>query len=686
MLATSVKEAFDDPDWIFEIKWDGYRAVAEVEDGEVNLHSRNNLPFNHKFIPVAEALKDLGFDAVLDGELVILDESGRSRFQGIQNYQTTGEGNLVYYVFDILYLNGHDLTSLPLLKRKEILKEVLPELPGIIYSDHVEENGIDFFNAARDGGLEGIIAKDGRSPYRIGRRSREWLKIKTSMRQEAVIGGFTEPKGSRKAMGALVLGVYNDKGELDYIGHTGGGFDDEGLKQMHKRLEPYIQKECPFKVKPKTNARATWVKPELVCEVTFSEWTDAGTLRQPIFLAMREDKKAKEVKREIPEEIDEVPELKNAETMKDKNKAGKKKETAGKKKKTAPGGKTGKKKASAGGPDDMSVSAPKNLVERTGIGNNAVRKPKSSLSAGKKASEKEVTIEGITLKLTNLDKYYFPKDGYTKGDLIEYYEKISDYILPYLKGRPESLNRHPNGINGENFFQKNMGSALPDWIKSQEIFSEHNNAHINYMICDDLPTLIYMANLGCIEINPWFSTVENLTNPDYMVIDLDPEDISFNKVVETAIAVKEVLDEAKADAYCKTSGATGLHIYIPLGAKYDYEISKEFGHLIAQIVHRRIPSFTSIERSPSKRQKKVYLDYLQNRKGQTLAAPYSARPKPGATVATPLEWKEVKIGLDPGDFTIRTIFKRLEKKGDMFKPVLGKGVNIEKCIKNLEKM
>lgn len=618
MLATLVKESFDDEDWLFEIKWDGYRAVAEIKDGKVNLHSRNNISFNSKFAAIADELENFSGNVILDGEIVVVDEKGKSNFQLLQNYQRTGSGNIIYYVFDILYLDKYDLTELPLIERKNILKEFLPEEEKIRFSDHVTEKGKDFFKLAQDNSLEGIIAKKTSSVYQANKRSRDWLKIKTSLRQEAIICGFTKPRGSRKAFGALVLGIYDDD-ELIYIGHTGSGFNEETLKQVKKKLDPLVTKTSPFKKKPKTNMPVTWVKPELVCEVNFSEWTVDNNMRHPIFMGIREDKKASEVTKEMA-----------AETSRAK----------------ANGKQTSKKKSPA-------------------------------KKSGKKNSD---------LKLTNLDKIYFPDEGFTKGDIIEYYNKISRYILPYLKNRPESLNRHPNGINGKSFYQKDMRDTVPDWADTKLIYSESNDKDINYFICNDKQSLLYLVNLGCIEINPWFSRVQSLENPDYAVIDLDPEEISFDKVVETALCVKEVLDEAGVKSYCKTSGATGLHIYIPLKAKYDYDVAKEFAHLIAKIVHSRIPGFTSLERSPSKRKKKVYLDYLQNRKGQTLAAPYSVRPKPGATVATPLEWNEVKTGLNPKDFTIKTIHERLKKKGDIFKPVLGAGINIQKILKKLESM
>jgi len=297
--------------------------------------------------------------------------------------------------------------------------------------------------------------------------------------------------------------------------------------------------------------------------------------------------------------------------------------------------------------------------------------------------DKLIKINGKKFELTNLEKIYWPSEKYTKGELIEYYHTISKYILPYIKNRPHSLNRYPNGIKGQSFYQKDVKGKVADWIETAEVYSESNDENINYYVCTDEASLLYMVNLGCIEINPWFSEVKKINNPDFLAIDLDPLDISFKQVIETAKAVKEVLDKAGAACFCKTSGATGIHIYIPLRAKYDFEIAKEFAHVIAEMVNNMIPKITSIERSPSKRKKKVYIDYLQNRKGQTLAAPYSVRPKPKAPVSTPLEWKELNSIESPEEFTIKTIHKRLKKKGDLFKGVLGKGIDIEKCLRNL---
>jgi bifunctional non-homologous end joining protein LigD len=302
MLATLVREPFDHPDWLFEVKWDGYRAIAEIQDGKVSLYTRKQISLNKKFFPVTEALQKCGFDAVLDGEIVVVDAQGHPDFQMLQNYQKSGRGHLLYYVFDLLFFQGHDLTNLPLLERKDLLKKILPDAKHLKFSDHVGKEGILFFQVVKEKGLEGVIAKQAQSTYRMGQRSRQWLKIKTQLTQEGVIAGFTEPRGGRKYFGSLVLGVYAG-GELIYIGHSGGGFGATDLKNIYDRLQPLIQPECPFKIEPATNAPATWVKPQLVCEVAFSGWTEEGLMRHPVFSRLREDMAAREVVREKPEEI-----------------------------------------------------------------------------------------------------------------------------------------------------------------------------------------------------------------------------------------------------------------------------------------------------------------------------------------------------------------------------------------------
>lgn len=661
MLAKIKKEPFDDEDWIFELKYDGYRAIVEIEKNEVNIYSRNLNSFNTKFTPLVKKLQKLGHEAVLDGEVVILNKEGKPEFQLLQNFQKTLKGELHFYVFDLLFLNGYELYSLPLIERKKFLKEIIEELddPSITYGDHIESKGIDFFKEAQKQNLEGIIAKKADSTYQTNNRSSSWFKIKTSMRQEAVIAGFTEPRGSRKTFGALVLGVYeNDK--LEYIGHTGGGFNGESLKLVMAKMKPLTRKTSPFSKKIKTNTPVTWIKPELVCEVAFSEWTVEGSMRHPIFQGLREDKKAKEVLREVPAAI---PDGKKLKTLEEDLAVGKKS--------------TNKTKSTT--KEDKTKPAKKKERLAKSKSNKKAALPEIS----KKDKEKTIELDGRSLHLTSLDKVYWPEEGYTKGDVIRHYLTVSEFILPYLKDRPENMLRHPNGIAEKGFFHKDVSDLNMEWLETVEVYSESNDKDIQYLICNDQSTLTYMNQLGCIEINPWNSRVQSLEKPDWIVIDLDPADNTFDEVIETALVVKEVLDKAGAESFIKTSGSSGMHIFVPMGAKYDYEQAKNFAHVIAQLTHEGLPKLTSLKRSPKERKKQIYLDYLQNRKGQTLSVVYSVRPKPGATVSTPLKWEEVKKGLHPSQFTINNIQKRLEKHGDLFKGVLGKGVDMEKCLENL---
>jgi bifunctional non-homologous end joining protein LigD len=314
------------------------------------------------------------------------------------------------------------------------------------------------------------------------------------------------------------------------------------------------------------------------------------------------------------------------------------------------------------------------------------KKTTSSTATTGDEKDRTYTFGRNKVKVTNVDKVYFPEEGITKGNVVEYYISMADYILPYLKGRPESLLRHPNGIKSQSFFQKDAADNVPSFVKNQHVFSESNNKEINYIVCDNLATLVYLNNLGCIEINPWHSTVKNLENPDYLMIDIDPsEKNTFDQVIQVALVVKNIHDKAGAPAICKTSGASGMHIYVPTGKKYSYEQVKDFAYIICMMANDELKDFTTLERNLTKRgNKHIYMDYLQNRRGQTIASVYSLRPKPGGTVSTPLLWEEVKKGLSPKQFTIYNTHDRVEKMGDLFKGVLGEGIDLEKCLKNLE--
>jgi bifunctional non-homologous end joining protein LigD len=615
MLATLVEDPFDRSGWLFELKWDGYRALAEVRGGSVRLYSRNDKTLNGQFSPIVEALGSITFEALFDGEVVVVDPAGRADFQLLQNYLRTGLGGLVYYVFDLLHLDGHDLRGLPLARRKSILRQVLPDLPHVRLSDHVETEGIALFREATARGVEGIIAKDGSSPYRSGHRGEEWLKIKARLSQEAVIGGFTRPRGKRVGLGALLLGVY-EEGALVYIGSAGAGLTDGELASLRARLEPLIAGASPFAKPPGTHTAATWVEPALVCEVTFTEWTDEGLMRHPVFLGLREDKEPGDVRRER-----------------------------------------------AGAPPASAAPFP-------GTKSSAPPKKRGSLA---------LLNEG-KVSLTNLDKVFWPDEGHTKGDVIAYYREVAPFILPHLKDRPESLHRHPDGITGESFYQKHVDHTVPAWVETVTIPSDSRKGETTYLLCQDEAALLYMANLGCVEINPWHSRIGRLESPDYLVLDLDPLDVPFGEVVKTAVTIREVLLEIGAWGFCKTSGARGLHVYVPLGARYSHAEATQFARLVSLLVHARLPASTSMERMPEKRRGKVYLDYLQNGLGQTLVAPYSLRPRSGAPVSTPLTWAEVNGELDPTRFTMETTLDRLLRMGDLWHDVRGRAIDMARCL------
>lgn len=608
MLATLIDHSFDSDDWLFEIKWDGYRGLAFIDNGNVQLKSRNKILLNQNFPTIIQQLKKIPGQAILDGELVVIDSQGKSHFQLMQNYQRERKGHLCYYVFDLLYKDGQNLSQLPLIERKEILKKYLDQLnlPLIRFSGHVLREGEAFFKEAAKKGLEGIIGKKIASTYQ-SRRSKDWVKIKTILQQEVVIGGFTAPRGSRKKFGALLVGIYDDQKQLQYSGHVGGGFDEALLDEVYDKLKPLIQKKSAFEVTPKANAPVTWVKPKLICEVSFSEWTKDNMMRHPVFHGLRVDKKPQSVKKEVPDQL----------------------------------------------PSDL-----KNKNAR--LTNN----------------EK--------LVFTNSEKIYWSEENYTKGDLIEYYRTIAPFILPHLKDRPIMLHRYPDGIKGKDFYQKDLSFSHPNWIKTYPI--QHAGKTNHYLRINDLASLLYAINLGSIDLHPFMSRYKNLENPDYCVIDLDPHGVPFERTVEVALAMHEILESIEIAHFCKTSGGKGLHIVIPLHSKYDYEQSKQFATIIALCVHKKFPALTSLERNPEKRPKKIYLDCLQNRFGQTLAAPYSVRPRPHACVSTPLLWEEITKKLDPSHYNMKTIPKRLETLGDIFQAVLKLTINMKTALTKMKKI
>src|SRR5436190_137737 len=539
MLATLVDEPFDEPGWLYEVKWDGYRAIALLNRGKVNLISRNNKSFNEKFYPLYKALAGWNINAIIDGEVTVLNKKGISHFGSLQNWRSEADGELLYYVFDILWLDGYDLTRLPLIKRRKILKQNLPHEEMIRMSESFETSAKEFLDVAANMGMEGVIAKKADSLYRVGERTRDWLKIKVQKRHEVVIGGYTQNEGSGKSFSSLLVGLY-ENGKLEYIGKIGTGFTNQLQKDLMAKMRSLITSKAPFKEIPDINkpsrfrpnpprATATWLKPQLVCEVSYAEITEDGVMRHPSFEGLREDKKARDVVKETSVDAKEVI----------------KKEKI--------------KKAS---------SQKKNAVDTSYI--------KPAVSKGRKTllnpnEETQVrNIDGHELKFTNLSKIYWPKERYTKRDMLNYYYQVAPYLLPYLKDRPQSLNRYPNGINGKSFYQKDITNKAPGWIK-MEPYTTSEGEDKNFLVHEDEESILYMANAGAIEMNPWNSTIHKEDYPDWCLIDLDPtEKNSFEEVIQVAQTTKKVLDEIGVVGYPKTSGSTGIHVYIPLGAKYTY--------------------------------------------------------------------------------------------------------------------
>ncbi|WP_229684404.1 DNA ligase D [Flavobacterium limi] len=642
MLATLVNEPFDDPLWSYEVKWDGYRSMAYIHKGVVSLTSRNNKPFTDKYYPITNALEKWKNDAVLDGEILVLQEDGKADFSALQNWRSEADGHLVFYVFDILWYNGINLMELELSHRQLILKQILPTNDDRIRLSQAFEGGIGFFETAKKMGLEGIMAKRKDSLYIPDSRNRQWLKIKANKRQEVVIGGYTKNDSSSKLFSSLLLGVY-EGGELAYTGKVGTGFTDKMQREMMEQFRPLITTKIPFASEPDINkpsrfrpnpphAEAVWLKPVLVCEVSYAEITSDGVFRHPSFEGMRNDKKAAEV----------VLEAESSSTSIVKE------------------SKTSQKK-----------SAPSPLTAPGKSARGTLLNPSEETQTRK--------IKGQNMTFSHLSKIYWPRDGFTKRDMFNYYYQAAEFILPYLKDRPLSLNRFPGGIQGKSFYQKDVKGKAPQWAETFP-YTTSDGESKEFLVGDDEKTLMYMASLGCIEMNPWFSRVQKPDNPDYCVIDLDPDQNTFEQVIRAACEVKNILDALEIEGYVKTSGSTGIHIYIPLGAKYSYDQSQMFGRMIASVVHSQLPDFTSLERQIKNRGGRMYLDFLQNRPGATIACPYSLRPKPGATVSMPLHWEEVKKGLAMKDFTIENSIARIRSEGDIFKGSLKKGIDMKKAV------
>jgi bifunctional non-homologous end joining protein LigD len=624
MLCTLIKEPFDDPDFLYEVKLDGYRIIAYVQNGKVVLSSRSGLDYTKKYPSVEHELSQLNVDVILDGELVALNEEGLPDFDRLQ--KNNGTSPLVFYAFDILWFKGYSLEDLQLMERKDILSKAIIFNEVIRYSESFDQ-GIALFELIKKQEMEGIVAKRRTSKYQPGKRGNDWLKLPTEKRQEFVVGAWAESSNGR-AFRSLLFGAYNKDRKLEWIGRSGGGYKEKDMPAILKKLKALETDESPFvnKILDTKGAKIHYVKPELVANFKFATWTKSGRIRKPAtFLGFRNDKKPKNVVREVP--LSRREEEKVIEDAASK------------------------------------TNAPK---EKTSAASNWPELEKIPVT-----SKDKIEIENCTVELTNVEKQIW--QGVTKADLITYYNSIADYILPYLHNRPQSLHLKPYGATAPGFYIKDMEGRQPDCADIFSTKRKHPKKGkrniIDYLVCNNTPTLLYMINLGCIDINPWTSRTDNYLQPDFIIIDLDPSDEDFKKVIKTALAAKKVFDKLKIKAFPKTSGKTGMHLYIPCEG-FSFPEARAIAENICTQINKLLPAITTTEVTVSKRGTKLYIDPNQNDEADTVAAPYCVRPASQPTVSTPLDWREINDKLDFKKFTIHTIPERIGKKGDLFEGVM----------------
>jgi bifunctional non-homologous end joining protein LigD len=603
MLATLTEELPHGDEWLFEVKWDGYRALGYVREGEAKLVSRNGNDLTGRFPDVAKALARAvrSPECVVDGEVCALDEHGRPSFSAMQ--QGKPGTAIVYEVFDVLEIDGAPVLDLPLTERRARLEQLFDARSTTVQLSGFFDDGDALLQAATEQGLEGVMAKRATSPYVEGGRTRHWLKIKTHGRQEFVICGWTKGQGRRAgSFGALVLGAYRD-GELQWVGNCGTGFTERDIDELLAKLEPLRADSSPFPVVPKMpkirRGDVVWAEPALVCEVEFAEWTHDGHLRAPSFQGLRDDKAPAEVRREEPVE----------------------------------------------------------------------------LRAGR-------------VKLSNLDKVFFAAEGITKGDLIEYYRAVAPVLLPHLRDRPFTMRRYPDGAFGKAFFQKDAPKHMPDWIATFRAHvstreSPSRKKWIEAPIVNDEDALLWMVNMGCIDMNTWYSRVDKPDRPDFVLFDLDPSpDVGFRETVQVALIVKAALDVLGLESFPKTSSADGMHVLVPIERRYTYDDTREFSEIVASAIARTHRGLATTEWVKSKR-RGVLIDSNQNGEGKTIASVYSVRPRVGAPVSTPLRWDEVNETLDPSAFTMDVVFERVRAHGDLFAGVLTTRQRLDRALKAL---
>ena len=603
MLATLARELPVGGDWVYEVKWDGYRALGYVRGGEARLVSRNGNDLTARFADVAKALAKAArsSECVVDGEVCALDENGKPSFSAMQ--QGRPGTALVYEVFDVLEIDGVPVVDLPLVERRERLEALLDKRQRTVQVSGLFDDGEALYEAALEQSLEGVMAKRSGSRYLEGKRTRDWLKVKTHGRQEFVICGWTKGQGRRSgSFGALVLGAYRGR-ELAWVGNCGTGFAERDIDELLAKLEPLRTDAAAFKEIPKMakvrKGDVVWVKPQLVCEVEFVEWTHDGHLRAPSFQGLRDDKQARDVRREDPGTADEG-----------------------------------------------------------------------------------------RVTLSNLDKVFFPDEGITKGDLLDYYRAVAPVLVPHLRNRPFTMRRYPDGAYGKAFFQKDAPSHMPEWIPRFRVEvstreSPRRTKWIEAPVVNDAEALLWMVNMGCIDMNTWYSRVDKPDRPDFVLFDLDPSpDVGFKETVQVALIVKQALDALGLASFPKTSSADGMHVLVPVERRYTFADTREFSEIIAGAIARMHRGLATTEWSKARR-RGVLIDSNQNGEGKTIASAYSVRPRPGAPVSTPLRWEEVNDALDPSAFTLDVVLDRIRKHGDLFAGVLTTRQRLDKALNAL---
>jgi len=693
MTAQVVDEAFDDDRWLFEVKWDGIRLVSFIDGGKVSLQTRAGRIVDAEY-PQLQAISRLvnARQAVLDGEVVVLDEEGRPSFQLLQN-RGREQQPMQYMVFDIVYFDGQRLFKVPLEDRKRLLRDIVRDSTILKYSDHILGQGKAFFKAAQQKRLEGIVAKLRDSQYKPGVRSSGWLKIKANLKQEVVIGGFTAPRAGRNYFGALLVGVSDNGGRFIYAGHIGGGFDEKTLADIYKLMKPLIVKDSPFSgPAPRANEKPTWIRPELVAEAGFAEWTRDGVMRQPVFLGLRDDIDPRDVRREQPGDADrEIARAKaeqKPEPKKQAAKPAKARSTTTARVKVATRTST-VKRTSAAARTTATVRSParKPTTPVTNLPNTPLSKAAARIAEkletnirGATAAELEALdaipkeghwqIGGRTVHLTNLDKLLFPEDRYSKRDLIRYYVQVAPVMIPYYSRRPLSMNPHPDGIHGKSYWVKDKPDYAPEWIPTFRYRDQKSLK--DWILIEEVATLAWLANHAVIDMHPWYSRVDKPEYPDWSVVDLDPaEGATFKDVLAVAKVVKTALDHLELSALLKTTGQSGLHVYIPIERRYTLDESRGFvaklAHMIAELMPEKVTEVWEVKR----RTGKIRIDYTQNVINKTLAGPYSVRPAIRAPVSTPIAWKELDDPmLRPDKWTIKTLGDRLLDVGDLFHDAL----------------